>query len=88
MNKAVLLLLLLPGCATQPTLEDLMRTSYEVGCAEARLKYIKGALQDHEAQTAGVIELCKDRSKTFDLHQVGIYDNAMSIVYKTNQPHR
>lgn len=73
---------LVGGCATaQPSLENLMESSYYVGCAEARLRYASSPLQQHDAQVRGIIKLCQDRSKKFNPLQTGIYDPSMRLYY-------
>lgn len=87
-TKAVLLCLcfLVVGCATaQPTLENLMESSYSVGCTEARLNEASSQpaklSPQNDAQIRGIIKLCEERAKQFNPNQTGIYDPSMRLYY-------
>lgn len=76
--KYLALLVLFTGCATaRPTLEDLMRTSYDIGCGEARL--VHDPLVGHEDGVKKILRECEEKAKKFDLHQTGIYQDGMEL---------
>ena len=74
--------LLVVGCATtQPTLEDLMRESYDVGCKEGRFTAIVPFDNSNADKIQEAIAVCHERSMSFRPEQVGIYDNEMKIYH-------
>jgi hypothetical protein len=85
--RYLILALLFTGCATQQvTLDNLMRASYLIGCGEARLKYIQTDGKPHNAQVDGIINLCEEQAKKFDLRKTGLYQDDMEIFVRRNEP--
>ena len=86
MKKLIIFAILLSGCAStpKPSLENLMRQSYYIGCGEAKLAMIEGRLQDHEAQVKGHLAACEAKSKRFDLRQAGGYRGDLETTWKVD----
>ncbi len=80
-------LLFIMSCSGKPTtIEDLMRSSYYVGCGEYGLKsFGPDVYGDFSQQVRSVLKECKNRSEKFDLRQIGIYDDRMRIYYDNSR---
>jgi|GEM_PF-5632649 len=73
------------GCATaHPTLEDLMRGSYEHGCVEsqAHTELTNQNINPKDSsQSATLVQFCQDAARSFKPEEVQTYDPSMRLYY-------
>ena len=77
---AIFIVVFTQGCSTQQiTLDQLMRTSYDIGCEERGMVDFEPL---NHFQKENLAKDCEKKAKEFDLHQTGIYRDDMEVYYK------